>query len=197
MLTLKRQHYELGPHLPMRLDACLSVASQIVDEIEILGKTAVLGIMQDTASCMTSSLGIFFHKASRSKRVGLTLAGVHDRDDHAKISHDLATSASLGKPRRGDQRGRKVGTGSCRSLHQADPGRDQSRFTFGITFVQPVCHRSGHVLARAVRSVCEWCLPRYADPCPDCRTIRSARSRGCSIPPETSSFGTCQTLLPG
>lgn len=62
MFTLKRQHYELKPDLPMRLDACLSVASQIVDEIDSLGKLGVLGVMQDTASCMTSSLGIFFHK---------------------------------------------------------------------------------------------------------------------------------------
>lgn len=51
----------------MRLDSCLSAASQIVDEIEMLGKKGTLGIMQDTASCMTSSLGIFFHKASLSQ----------------------------------------------------------------------------------------------------------------------------------
>jgi len=64
MFTLKRQYYELASHEPMRLDTCLSIASQIVDEIEILGKKGTLGIMQDTASCMTSSLGTFFHKVS-------------------------------------------------------------------------------------------------------------------------------------
>lgn len=74
MFTLKRQHYELNPTLPTRLDACLSVASQIVDEIDSLGKLGVLGIMQDTASCMTSSLGIFFHKVGLFPETLSTLA---------------------------------------------------------------------------------------------------------------------------
>lgn len=73
LFTLKRQHHELAPNVAMRLDACLSIASQIVDEIEVLGKKGTLGIMQDTASCMTSSLGIFFHKAS-SRIVRVVLA---------------------------------------------------------------------------------------------------------------------------
>lgn len=49
----------------MRLDTCLSIAAQIVDKVETLGRKGTLGIMQDTASCMTSSLGTFFHKVCK------------------------------------------------------------------------------------------------------------------------------------
>ena len=105
MFTLKRQHYELGPHLPMRLDACLSVASQIVDEIEILGKNGVLGVMQDTASCMTSSLGIFFHKVLLDLEGIPLTTGVHDRDHESEITHGISLTTCLVKSHGSHQRG--------------------------------------------------------------------------------------------
>lgn len=66
ILILKRNHLDLTPHDPMRLDACLAVASRIVDEIEILAENGELEILQDTASCTTSSTGVFLRKVRRT-----------------------------------------------------------------------------------------------------------------------------------
>ena len=59
---LHRHRLELAPHDPLRVDMCLSSASKCVDEIELLAETGPLPIMQDTGSCMTSSLIVFLRK---------------------------------------------------------------------------------------------------------------------------------------
>ena len=79
ILILKRNNLEIAPDDPMRLDACLGVVSRIVDAIEILAENGELEIMQDTASCMTSSTGVFLRKVGlrpardprRSRSIGL------------------------------------------------------------------------------------------------------------------------------
>lgn len=63
---LHRHRLELAPQDPLRLDMCLASASKCVDEIELLAETGPLPIMQDTGSCMTSSLIVFFRKGSRA-----------------------------------------------------------------------------------------------------------------------------------
>jgi len=65
ILIVKRHHLELAPHDILRRDACLGVASQIVDNIEVLAETGELAFLQDTASCMTSSLGVLLRKMFR------------------------------------------------------------------------------------------------------------------------------------
>ena len=59
---LHRHRLELAPQDPLRVDMCLSSASKCVDEIELLAETGPLPIMQDTGSCMTSSLIVFLRK---------------------------------------------------------------------------------------------------------------------------------------
>ena len=61
---MRRYRLEIAIHDPLRLDACLSTASQIAEEIAVLAGNGELEIMQDTASCMTSSLAVFLRKAS-------------------------------------------------------------------------------------------------------------------------------------
>jgi hypothetical protein len=80
MFIMKRYLYETpsNPILviipdPLQLDACLAIASKIADEIHILAGNGELEIMQDTASCMTSSLVVFLRKVSRSLLQALNL----------------------------------------------------------------------------------------------------------------------------
>lgn len=48
----------------LRLDACLGVAGRIAEEIDVLARNGELEFMQDTASCMASSLVVFLNKVS-------------------------------------------------------------------------------------------------------------------------------------
>lgn len=56
LLIIKRHHLENAPSDPSRIDACLSDATKVAEQIEILANNGELGLMQDTESCMTSSL---------------------------------------------------------------------------------------------------------------------------------------------
>nr|XP_019043747.1 hypothetical protein I302_08328 [Kwoniella bestiolae CBS 10118]OCF22677.1 hypothetical protein I302_08328 [Kwoniella bestiolae CBS 10118] len=62
MLTLKRHHLEASPNDPIRIDACLSYASRITDEIDAVADNGDLEIMQDTSSVMASSLTVLLRK---------------------------------------------------------------------------------------------------------------------------------------
>lgn len=70
VLVMKRYRYEMarGPRErdPLRLDQCLHVVSRITAEIEALSANGLLIIMQDSASCMTSSLIVFIRNSYRS-----------------------------------------------------------------------------------------------------------------------------------
>lgn len=68
VLVMKRYRYEMarGPRDPLRLDQCLHVVSRITAEIEALSANGLLIIMQDSASCMTSSLIVFIRNSYRS-----------------------------------------------------------------------------------------------------------------------------------
>ncbi|ORX37541.1 hypothetical protein BD324DRAFT_622303 [Kockovaella imperatae] len=65
ILILQRQRLDLNPTDPLRLDMCLGVASEIVDLIAALADNGGLAVLQDTASCMTSSLAVLLHKIFR------------------------------------------------------------------------------------------------------------------------------------
>ncbi|WRT69909.1 uncharacterized protein IL334_006900 [Kwoniella shivajii] len=73
MLTLKRHQLETAPNDPYRVDACLSYASRITDEIDAVANNGDLEIMQDTSSIMASSLTVLmrkiFHLASVSQKL--------------------------------------------------------------------------------------------------------------------------------
>ncbi|WWD04399.1 hypothetical protein V865_002468 [Kwoniella europaea PYCC6329] len=62
MLTLKRHYLEASPNDPIRIDACLSYASRITDEIDAVADNGDLEIMQDTSSVMASSLTMLLRK---------------------------------------------------------------------------------------------------------------------------------------
>ncbi|OCF38974.1 hypothetical protein I317_07229 [Kwoniella heveanensis CBS 569] len=62
MLILKRHRLEVAPTDPARIDACLSDASRVADEIDILADNGDLEIMQDTSSCMASALCVLLRK---------------------------------------------------------------------------------------------------------------------------------------
>lgn len=64
IFVMKRFHMEMKPSDPLRLDTCLHLVSRIADEIDILANNGMLVIMQDSASCMTSSLVVFMRKVS-------------------------------------------------------------------------------------------------------------------------------------
>ncbi|WVR07895.1 hypothetical protein IAU60_004938 [Kwoniella sp. DSM 27419] len=72
MLCLKRHMLETNPSDPSRIDACLGDAARIAEEIDILADNGDLGIMQDTSSCMASSLVVLlrkvFHLASMAQK---------------------------------------------------------------------------------------------------------------------------------
>ncbi|WVF68288.1 hypothetical protein IAT40_003053 [Kwoniella sp. CBS 6097] len=72
MLILKRHRLEAAPTDPGRIDACLSDASRIANEIDILADNGDLEIMQDTSSCMASALCVLlrkiFHLASVTQK---------------------------------------------------------------------------------------------------------------------------------
>ncbi|WWC66062.1 uncharacterized protein I303_108684 [Kwoniella dejecticola CBS 10117] len=62
MLVLKRHYLEASPSDPIRIDACLSFASRITDEIDAVANNGDLEIMQDTSSVMASSLTVLLRK---------------------------------------------------------------------------------------------------------------------------------------
>jgi hypothetical protein len=64
IFIMKRFRLDMVPTDPLRLDSCLHVVSRIADEIDILANNGMLVIMQDSASCMTSSLAVFMQKVS-------------------------------------------------------------------------------------------------------------------------------------
>lgn len=75
VLVMQRYRYEMGRERerdPVRLDQCLCVVGRIVREIEALAANGLLIVMQDSASCMTSSLIVFvrnnYRDASRAQR---------------------------------------------------------------------------------------------------------------------------------
>ncbi|KAK8844525.1 hypothetical protein IAR55_006371 [Kwoniella newhampshirensis] len=72
VLILKRHNLDIGPSDPARIDLCLADTARIVDEIDILADNGDLEIMQDTESCMTSSLVVLlrkmFHLATRNQK---------------------------------------------------------------------------------------------------------------------------------
>lgn len=83
ILVMKRYRYEMGSSSlptassgsgvngvraardPVKLDQCLHVVSRITAEIETLSSNGLLIIMQDSASCMTSSLIVFIRNSYR------------------------------------------------------------------------------------------------------------------------------------
>ena len=65
MLIVRRHRLELAPEDSLRRHACLEVACRIVDNIERLAETGALAYLQDTASTMTSSLGVLLRKVRR------------------------------------------------------------------------------------------------------------------------------------
>jgi hypothetical protein len=68
---MRRYRYEMIAHDPLRLNSCLVIAGEISEEIQLLARNGELEIMQDTASCMTSALVVFFQKVRDSVCVGL------------------------------------------------------------------------------------------------------------------------------
>ncbi|WWC73872.1 uncharacterized protein I206_107844 [Kwoniella pini CBS 10737] len=62
MLVLKRHYLEASPNDPIRIDACLSYASRITDQIDEVANNGDLEIMQDTSSVMASSLTVLLRK---------------------------------------------------------------------------------------------------------------------------------------
>lgn len=64
MFIMKRYRHEMVRQDPLRLDSCLEVMSRIADEVDILATNGMLVIMQDSASCMTSSMVVFARKVS-------------------------------------------------------------------------------------------------------------------------------------
>lgn len=62
LFILQRYLLELRPHDMMRREICLNTCDRILAQIEILAEKGDLNVMQDTASCMTSSLVVFLRK---------------------------------------------------------------------------------------------------------------------------------------
>jgi hypothetical protein len=55
---------EAYPDDLLRMDACLSVAAHIVEQIEMIACQGKLELLQDNASCLTSVLVVFLRKVS-------------------------------------------------------------------------------------------------------------------------------------
>lgn len=64
LFILQRYLLELQPDDLGRREICLNTCDRIVAQIEILAEKGDLNVMQDTASCMTSSLVVFLRKVS-------------------------------------------------------------------------------------------------------------------------------------
>lgn len=62
MFIMKRYRADMVRQDPLRLDSCLEIVSRIADEVDILAANGMLVIMQDSASCMTSSMVAFARK---------------------------------------------------------------------------------------------------------------------------------------
>lgn len=67
MFIMQRYRVEIAVFDHLRLDSCLAVASRIAGEIDLLADNGELEIMQDTASCMTSSMVVFLRKVRFSR----------------------------------------------------------------------------------------------------------------------------------
>ena len=95
ILVLRRHLYELCPDRLLRLDACLVVIAQIVDVVEEFAVSGGLGVMQDTALFMCSSLGSFLHQVRGSTRP--TLIDLPQRFGHAEAVDHKFVETRLGK----------------------------------------------------------------------------------------------------
>lgn len=72
MFIMKRFHLDMAPHDQLRLDSCLHIVARVADEVDILASNGMLVIMQDSASCMTSSLVVFMRKVGATVGDSLT-----------------------------------------------------------------------------------------------------------------------------
>lgn len=69
---VKRQQIEMASEgeehatkqVPYLLDQCLNVICEIVDLVEEVARRGLLVVMQDTGSCMTSTMVVFLKKVS-------------------------------------------------------------------------------------------------------------------------------------
>ena len=73
LLSVKRYALETSEGDPLRLKECISVAAEIVEQIEKVASQGKLEILQDNASCMTSIVVVFLRKVSQARGFGLHL----------------------------------------------------------------------------------------------------------------------------
>jgi hypothetical protein len=66
LLIIKRHNLENAPYDPSRIDACLSDAAKVAEQVDILANNGELDLMQDTESCMTSSLVVLLRNVRRT-----------------------------------------------------------------------------------------------------------------------------------
>lgn len=64
MFIMKRYRHDMMRQDSLRLDSCLEIVSRIADEVDTLAANGMLVIMQDSASCMTSSMVAYCRKVS-------------------------------------------------------------------------------------------------------------------------------------
>ncbi|WWD22922.1 hypothetical protein CI109_107417 [Kwoniella shandongensis] len=125
VLILKRHNLDIGPSDPARIDLCLSDAARIVDEIDTLADNGDLEIMQDTESCMTSSLVVLlrkmFHLATRTQKSLIVTLLQRILVAHSRVCGDEVNTATAYVARFVRRTLRAIGTES----RAGSPLRDQ------------------------------------------------------------------------
>ncbi|ORY22181.1 hypothetical protein BCR39DRAFT_552054 [Naematelia encephala] len=98
IFIMRRYRLEVDMDDPLRLDACLAVASQIAGELDVLAGNGELEIMQDTASCMTAALVNLlrkvFRRATRSQKSNILSLLHRLLLSHVGVSQDDSNSAT-------------------------------------------------------------------------------------------------------